>query len=131
MNQKSRFIISVNIRKKRRELELTQKQLADKIGVRYQYIQKWEGGTKPSVEFIGKIAEALNVNLEWLLENHNNESNFHIPANVCHAKDAIIPLKKELEEIKKLLETVVNNSDGTKKVATSFLKTKKEKREND
>lgn len=89
MNTKSRFITSVNIRRKRRELDLTQKQLADRIGVRYQYIQKWEGGTKPSIEFINKIAKALDVDVEWLLTENEQEAKIESPLTKQDIKEAV------------------------------------------
>lgn len=50
------------IRKRRHELGITQKELADKINVRYQTLQFWETEKrKPKINNIKKIADALEM----------------------------------------------------------------------
>lgn len=52
------------IRKRRIRLGLTQKQVADKIGVRYQTLQFWETGKRtPKINNLKKIADALEMDL--------------------------------------------------------------------
>ena len=55
-------IIGRNIKALRRIGNLTQVQLARKIGVPQQYIVRWEKGVKPSVDYIKELSIALNVN---------------------------------------------------------------------
>ena len=58
------------IRKRRIQLGLTQKQVAEKIGVRYQTLQFWETGKrKPKIENIKKIADALGMDWTELCAN--------------------------------------------------------------
>jgi transcriptional regulator with XRE-family HTH domain len=53
----------------RRRKFLTQKELADRVGVAYQTIQTWEAGTaQPRLRHIPKLAEALGVEAEQLLD---------------------------------------------------------------
>lgn len=60
--------IGERIREKRKELGLTQKQLADKLGVRYQTVQAWElNARNPKPETVKKFAEALDVSANWLI----------------------------------------------------------------
>lgn len=57
------------IRKRRIRLGLTQKQVADKIGVRYQTLQFWETGKrKPKINNLKKIADALEMDLMELCD---------------------------------------------------------------
>ena len=63
-NQK--FNISANIKRLRGEKCLTQKQLAEKIGVSYQYIGRWEKGIEPSAKYLTKLASALDVDVSEL-----------------------------------------------------------------
>ena len=59
------------LRKLRKSRGLSQRDLADKIGVSYTYISKIENAAlkPPSNKTIGKIAEALDTNAEDLLFN--------------------------------------------------------------
>lgn len=55
------------IKKRRVELGITQKELADKINVRYQTLQFWEtGNRKPKIDNIKKIADALEMDFTEL-----------------------------------------------------------------
>ena len=49
-------------------LNITQKDLADKVGVSYSYIQKLESGSrkKPSYETVTELAKALKVDAREL-----------------------------------------------------------------
>ena len=57
------------IRQKRLEHKLTQGQLADKCGITFQQIQKYEKGTNGCSAFrIKEIAEHLKVNVIYFFE---------------------------------------------------------------
>jgi transcriptional regulator with XRE-family HTH domain len=57
-----------DLRTLRRRRFLTQKQLAEKVGVSYQTIQAWEGGkSQPRLRHIPPLAEALGVDPVALL----------------------------------------------------------------
>jgi transcriptional regulator with XRE-family HTH domain len=58
--------IGQRIREARNRAKLTQRQLAAKIGVRYQQIQRYERGEKLSVDRLLVIAEILDAKLDWL-----------------------------------------------------------------
>lgn len=52
----------------RRSQQLTQEQLADKLGVTKQSVSNWENGNiMPSVEMLEKIADYFNVSVDYLL----------------------------------------------------------------
>lgn len=69
--------LSFNIRERRKELGLTQKELAKKVGVSFRTIQNYENGiTPPSLYIIEKIALALEVSVETLINQYKFDNNF-------------------------------------------------------
>lgn len=48
---------------------LTQKQLAEQMGVTYQAIQLWEKGTAPWPKHMSKLSEVLNVDSLQLMND--------------------------------------------------------------
>lgn len=56
------------IMNKRKELEMTQQQLADKLNISFQAVSKWENGTTyPNVELLYDLAVALDTTVDELL----------------------------------------------------------------
>lgn len=56
------------IMEKRKELDLTQQQLADKLNVSFQAISKWENGTTyPNIEILRDLAIVLEVSVDEIL----------------------------------------------------------------
>jgi len=63
-----REILSGNISRYRKDLGLTQEALADRLGVTFQAVSKWETGqTIPDTVLLPKLANALNVSVDKLL----------------------------------------------------------------
>lgn len=63
-----------NLRKIRKEQNLSQEQLADELGVSRQAISKWESGTAyPEMDKIIQLCEKFNVNMDDLLHKDINE----------------------------------------------------------
>lgn len=61
--------IGAKIKKRRRELKISQEELAEILDVTYQQIQRYENGVnKLNVENIQVIAEALSVPLSYFFE---------------------------------------------------------------
>lgn len=55
------------LRRKRRELDITQQALAEQASLSYQAINRIERGhTSPRIETVAKLATALGVDLKWL-----------------------------------------------------------------
>ncbi|MEY8575653.1 helix-turn-helix domain-containing protein [Oscillospiraceae bacterium 21-37] len=59
--------IAAFITRSRREQGLTQAQVAEKLGVSYQAVSKWERGTIPNVEILVELAKLLQVSVDTLL----------------------------------------------------------------
>lgn len=54
-------VLGEAIRRRRKELKLLQADVAEAIGVSQQTIARWEGGQKPDSDFVGEIAEFLEI----------------------------------------------------------------------
>ena len=68
MEEKMKLAIGENIRNFRKKNDLTQEALADRLGVTYQSISRWENGTTyPDLELIPSIADVLTVTVDELL----------------------------------------------------------------
>jgi transcriptional regulator with XRE-family HTH domain len=60
--------IGEKIRQLRLQHKKTQEQLADRLGVSYQSVSRWENGvTYPDIEFLPAIAKCFSVSLDYLL----------------------------------------------------------------
>ena len=69
------------IKKIRLENNLTQKQLADLLGVTYQAVSKWENGKNiPDIELLKEISEKFNLNIDEILngEKEKKKKNNHL-----------------------------------------------------
>lgn len=63
-----KLVIGENIRNFRKKNDLTQEALADRLGVTYQSISRWENDvTYPDLELLPAIAEVLSVTVDELL----------------------------------------------------------------
>ena len=62
------IFFSENIRRLRKERELTQENLADFLGVSFQAVSKWERGESyPDIELLPAIADFFGVSADSLL----------------------------------------------------------------
>jgi transcriptional regulator with XRE-family HTH domain len=60
--------IGTRIKMRRKELGLTQEELAQKVGVTYQAVSKWENNTSyPDIVLMGGVARALDTTLDKLV----------------------------------------------------------------
>ncbi len=67
--------IGTRIKTKRKELGFTQDELAQKVGVTYQAVSKWENDTSyPDIVLMGGVARALNTTLDKLILGIDVES---------------------------------------------------------
>lgn len=71
--------LSFNIRERRKQLGLTQKELGKLANVSFRTIQNYENGiTPPSPYIIEKIALALEVSVETLISQYKFDNNFSV-----------------------------------------------------
>jgi transcriptional regulator with XRE-family HTH domain len=68
------IVIGKFIASKRRELNLTQEQLGEKLGVSHKSVSKWETGKcMPDYSAIEPLCQALNISISELLDGEENE----------------------------------------------------------
>lgn len=92
------------IYKRRRELELTQNQLAKLLNISFQAVSKWENGTAyPDIEMLPKLAAALHTTVDALLgyesvvtdydKRYNTEEYYWglTPNRICYDIMKILP----------------------------------------
>ena len=61
------------IREKRKELSLTQEQIADFLGVSTPAVNKWEkGSTYPDITLLPALARLLKIDLNTLMSFHDD-----------------------------------------------------------
>ena len=72
MNQEK---IGQLIKKIRKENNLTQKDFADKLGVTYQAVSKWENGKNiPDISILKQICDEYNLNIDEILNGETKKS---------------------------------------------------------
>jgi len=59
------------IKVERRKLELSRRQLGNKLGVSRQTVERWENGQVPTIFDVKKIYKVLKINFGDLLEDYN------------------------------------------------------------
>ena len=76
MNQ---ITIGKYISQKRRELNLTQEELAEKLGVSNKTISKWENGKcMPDYSIIQNLCDALHTTLAELMDGEDADSSVRV-----------------------------------------------------
>jgi len=100
------------IRKRRKELGLSQEQLSERVGVSYQQIQRYENGSNMlNVETVQRIARALSLPVTAFFET--NQTNVTTESATLYAS----------KEEKILLRNFRNLTAATdKKLAISIVK---------
>lgn len=74
-----------NVRKYRKQKDLTLKQLADILGIKFQSVEKWEKGeTMPKGPTLSRLAEALGITPNDLYYSPNES------AGIVEAGDKVI-----------------------------------------
>ncbi len=82
--------IGQNIRTLRRAADMTQEELADRLGVTYQSVSRWEnGGTYPDMELLPAIADIFNVTVDHLLEHDKSAMEKHLKDLLGRFKTAV------------------------------------------
>ena len=87
--------VGKRIRHRRWRVGMTQQQLAEKVGIKFQQIQKYEtGANRVSASRLWDIADALDVPVSFFfegIENENSEvaSGDNVPADILGDKEAL------------------------------------------
>ena len=86
------------IEKKRRELLLTQQQLAERIGVSTKTVSKWENGrSMPDYSVVEGLCAVLNISVSELIAGKDKEPD----VNESSQKEEIALLSYKVEQLEK------------------------------
>jgi len=70
--------LGMKLAEKRKELGITQLELAEKMHVTRQTVSRWESGTAfPDIEKVAELAGYLNVSCDFLLKDDEHEANIN------------------------------------------------------
>ncbi len=73
------YQVGETIKKLRKDNNLTQKEFADKLGVTYQAVSKWENGKNmPDIGILQDISKIFNINMDELLTGNKINKNNNI-----------------------------------------------------
>ena len=105
-----KLTIGENIRNFRKKNDLTQEALADRLGVTYQSISRWENGTTyPDLELIPAIAEVLAVTVDELLGMPQIEKEKRALQTFDELRRECIKREYDAEKIVELLRDIRRN----------------------
>ncbi len=104
MNRNDTFKTGDIIQQKRKELKLTQNQLAQILNISFQAVSKWENGTAyPDIAMLPKLASILNTTIDALLgyqsaitgyDSHYDAETYYwglLPNHFCYEIMKILP----------------------------------------
>ena len=102
--------IGENIRRLRRAGDLTQEQLADRLGVTYQSVSRWENGSAyPDMELLPALSDIFGVSADELLgipEGEKEKQAQKLCDEYCAVQSAEYPEGREDERYEKLAEII-------------------------
>lgn len=97
-----------NLRRIRKEKDLTLKQLAEKLGIKHQSVEKWEKGlTSPKGKTLSALLEVLNVTANDLLYEKPTPSE----SGIVEAGDKVIVDKNVWEARERELQLYRRNAE--------------------
>ena len=68
-------LLAVNISEKRKKMGLTQEELAEKLGVTFQAVSKWETAkAAPDISFLPELADIFKCTIDELFSRANDNS---------------------------------------------------------
>ena len=89
----------------RKEKNMTQEQLAEKLGVSNKSVSRWENGkTMPDYSVLEDICRELGININELMSGEKIEKENYMPK----AEENFIALKSKVDRVRKLLDMCRN-----------------------
>lgn len=96
-------VFGIRLKEKRKEKNMTQKQLADMVGAKHNSVSDWENGkNKPDPDTIERICEALNISAAYLLPSNRSEAANEVDilyVSMSSGNAAIDDLRKRLHDM--------------------------------
>ena len=108
-------MISMNLKRLRKEHQYTQENVAEKINVSRQSIAKWENGeSTPDIDTLIKLSKLYNVSLDNLVNHSEDKSGIGIPPKGKHFFGAVSVGERGQIVIPKEAREVFNINSGDK-----------------
>lgn len=100
--------IGEKIKTLRKERNLTQKELANKIGVTASTVTKYENGQlEPNIEVLNKIADIFNISISDLIDNNNSKKELHIGHKLLSIRKSFSNEEITADNIDELTECII------------------------
>lgn len=105
-------IIGLKLKLKRKESNLSQRQLGKNVGLTFQQIQKYEKGVNNiSITNLYKFSKILNTDISYFINNNiNNESNIINSIEKTNNNPEIKELNKVIGYYNKIKDKKIRNS---------------------
>ena len=107
-----KLTLGENIRRLRREKNMTQEQLAEALAVSFQAVSRWENGaTYPDIELLPAIAERFSVSVDELLgvpESEKEKQARELCDEYLRVQNLELPADKEDERYEKLVGIITS-----------------------
>ena len=108
-------MISMNLKRLRKEHQYTQENVAEKINVSRQSIAKWENGeSTPDIDTLIKLSKLYNVSLDNLVNHSEDKSGIGIPPKGRYFFGAVSVGERGQIVIPKEAREVFNINSGDK-----------------
>ena len=108
-------MISMNLKRLRKEHQYTQENVAEKINVSRQSIVKWENGeSTPDIDTLIKLSKLYNVTLDNLVNHSEDKSGIGIPPKGRYFFGAVSVGERGQIVIPKEAREVFNINSGDK-----------------
>jgi transcriptional regulator with XRE-family HTH domain len=124
---------SNNFKTMRKQRNLTQKQIAETLGVSCQAVSKWETNSSyPDISLLPIIADYFGVSVDFLI-GHDTSKRFEEIDNICMLADNLFAENRYMEAIPMLREILIKHPGNEKlmyKLAWALSGTIKESKEN-
>lgn len=105
-----KLTIGENIRRFRKKNDLTQEVLAERLGVTYQSVSRWENGTTyPDLELLPAISKTLSVTVDELIGMPQIEKEKRALETVDELRRECMKQEYNTERIVELLRDIRRN----------------------
>ncbi|WP_155303476.1 helix-turn-helix domain-containing protein [Desulfosarcina widdelii] len=84
------------LKRKRKELDISQQKLADMIGVTKNTIQSWERSTFPKGDHLITLSTIFSCSTDWLLKGENDTNGSQV-AYIDYATQLVYEVEKEVK----------------------------------
>ncbi|WP_333600455.1 helix-turn-helix domain-containing protein [Flavobacterium sp.] len=108
----------IKIRHLREKKRLSQEELAHLVGVSQVTIGNWEQGKSIKHEYIKKLADALEIQMDYLLEEGKSNSVVHYNPETAHSDKSFEIIIKApnnfFEDLNRKMDFIINKFDKPK-----------------